>query len=94
VVTVPACQRRGHAARLMARAAEWFTARGDLEAGLLFCLPKMLDYYRRLGWTRTGARVVIDQPSGPVVSPLHVMLLPVGARLGEVRHLDLGSLPW
>jgi GNAT superfamily N-acetyltransferase len=94
VVTVPGFQRRGHAARLMRRAAEWFAARGDLDAGLLFCLPKMLSYYGRLGWTRTDARVVIDQPSGPIVSPLHVMLLPVRGALDDIRHLDLASLPW
>ena len=94
VVTVPGCQRRGHAARLMARAAAWFAERGDVAAGLLFCLPKMLDYYGRLGWTRTDARVLIEQPSGPIVSPLHVMLLPVRGPLDEIRHLDLGSPPW
>ena len=94
VVTVPDCQRRGHAARLMARAAAWFAGPSDVDAGLLFCLPKMLDYYQRLGWMRSGARVVIEQPSGPIVSPLHVMLLPVRGGLDEFRHLDLGSPPW
>lgn len=94
VVTVPAFQRRGHAARLMGRAADWFAARDDVDAGLLFCLPKMLDYYARLGWVRTDARVVIDQPSGPLVSPLHVMLLPVRGLPAPCGRIDLRSEPW
>lgn len=94
VVTVPASQRRGFARTLMVRAAEWFAGQGDVEAGLLFCLPRMVDYYARLGWRLVEGPVGIDQPGGRIVSPLHVMVLPCGHVLGEVRAVELRSLPW
>jgi GNAT superfamily N-acetyltransferase len=89
VVTLAGFQRRGFARQLMERAAE-----GDLEAGLLFCLPRMVDYYSRLGWRMVESPVGIDQPGGRVVSPLHVMVLPCGRAAGAISAVELGSFPW
>ena len=94
VVTVPVSQRRGFARMLMERASTWFAGEGDVEAGLLFCLPRMVDYYARLGWRLVEGPVRIDQPGGRVVSPLHVMVLPCGGTVRDVRAIELRSLPW
>ena len=50
VVTLPEAQKKGYAGRLMRRAAEFFARGAAVQAGFLFCLPHMVDYYEKLGW--------------------------------------------
>jgi GNAT superfamily N-acetyltransferase len=94
VVTLPGSQRRGHARRLMERAARWFAAQPGLEAALLFCLPHMVAYYERLSWRRVEAPVDIEQPGRLVRAPLPMMLLPLGGPTAVAAGIDLRSLPW
>jgi len=94
VVTLPGWQRHGYARLLMERAADWFAAGRGLEAALLFCLPRMIDYYQRLGWRLVEAPVEIEQPGRRVRAPLPVMLLPIGAAPAVTAGIDLRSLPW
>jgi Acetyltransferase (GNAT) domain len=63
VVTVPEAQKKGLARRLMQHTAEFFEREWKVDAGLLFCLPKLTAYYEALGWQEVESPVLIEQPS-------------------------------
>jgi GNAT superfamily N-acetyltransferase len=67
VVTIPEMQKRGYAWLLMQHAAKLF---GELQvdAGLLFCLQRMIPFYESLGWEIVGHPVMIEQPDGKIAS--------------------------
>ena len=67
---------------------------GKVEAGLLFCLPRMLRYYESLAWQVLESSVVIEQPSGKIASPLRVMVLPFGGMNWPPGLVELQSFPW
>jgi GNAT superfamily N-acetyltransferase len=94
VITVPDARRRGYAARLLRQALQVMSAEWRVEAGLLFCLPRMIPYYSRLGWRTVEQPVTIAQSAGPVISPLPVMVLPVTLEQWPDGPVTLGSLPW
>lgn len=94
VVTVPTAQGKGYARKLMSHAAEVFEREWKVDAGLLFCLPKLTPYYEALGWQRVKGPVLIEQPGGEVVSPVEVMVLPFGGKGWPPGSVELHSLPW
>ena len=99
VVTVPEAQRRGLARRLMEHAHKFMEHEWAVDAGLLFCLPEKEQYYGRLGWQTLEAPVTIQQPDDShglrkVLSPLSVMILPLGNTRWPSGQVDLDSLPW
>ncbi len=94
VVTVPAVQKQGVARKLMQHAARFMDTEWDVDAGLLFCLPKMEAYYARLGWQTIDGPVIVDQPTGRVASPLLVMVLTFHNQAWPKGEVDLQSLPW
>ena len=93
VVTVPEGRRRGFARELMQQAtrllADW-----KVDAGLLFCLPRMVPFYASQGWQVVEQTVLIDQPSGQIASPLQVMVLPLDGRPWPDGEVKLNSFPW
>ena len=94
VVTVPEAQGKGHARRLMQHAAEFFEHEWNVDAGLLFCRPKLLTYYEALCWQEVDGPVTIQQPDGEMLSPLRVMVLPLNAERWTYANIDLQSFPW
>ncbi len=94
VVTVPAAQGRGYAGRLMRRTARFFAEEWKTEAGLLFCLPRMVPYYEALGWKVVEGTVLVEQPTRRIASPLRVMTLSFGGRAWPDGEVELRSLPW
>lgn len=94
VVTVPEAQKKGFAGRLMRHAAEFLEREWKVDAGLLFCQPWMVAYYEALGWQVLESEVLIDQPTGKIVSPLQVMVRPVGGASWPTGTVELRSLPW
>jgi hypothetical protein len=48
----------------MQHTAEFFEREWKVDAGLLFCLPKLTAYYEALGWQEVESPVLIEQPSG------------------------------
>lgn len=94
VVTVPEAQGRGLAQRGMRHAAEFMCQEWGVEFGLLFCRDALLPFYERLGWRRVEDSVEIEQPDGPVVSAMNVMVLPCGGREWPAGPVALNSLPW
>ncbi len=94
VVTVPEAQRKGFAGRLMQQAAKFFEREWKVDAGLLFCFPRLVAYYEALGWKEVESPVLIEQPSGKIVPPLCVMVLPLGVEGWSSGSIELRSLPW
>jgi GNAT superfamily N-acetyltransferase len=94
VVTAPEAQKKGYAARLMRRAAEFFENEWKVEAGLLFCLPKMIPYYESLGWRKINELVLIEQLDGVIESPIGIMVLPFGDGAWPDGEVELKSFPW
>ena len=93
VVTVPEAQKKGYAARLMRRVAEFFEREWQTQAGLLFCLPRMVDFYESLGWQKVEEPILIEQPEGTITSPMGIMVLPLG-NAWQSGTVELKSLPW
>jgi GNAT superfamily N-acetyltransferase len=94
VVTLPAAQKKGYAGILMRRAAELFERDWQVEAGLLFCLPKMVRYYENLGWRKIDEPVFIEQTDGVVESPIGIMVLPLNGHEWRKGKIELKSFPW
>jgi GNAT superfamily N-acetyltransferase len=94
VVTRPEAQGKGHAKTLMGRVADCFTREWAVAAGLLFCLPRMVPFYRSLGWEKIEDPVLIEQPDGSVESPMGIMILPCRENCWPGGKVNLNSLPW
>jgi len=94
VVTVPEAQRKGFAYRLMRHTARFLENEWKVDAGLLFCRPKLLPYYGTLGWLAIESPVFIEQPSGKITSPMRVMIMSFRARGWPSGSIKLDSLPW
>ena len=94
VVTVPEAQKKGFARRLMQHTAKFLEHEWKVAAGLLFCLPGIVAYYKVLGWQTVESPVIIEQPSGEMTSPLHVMVLPLHKKEWLDGRIELRSLPW
>lgn len=78
----------------MQYSARFIELEWKVDAGLLFCLPKMVAYYEALGWQALESDVLIDQPSGRIASPMRVMVLPLGENSWPPGTVELQSLPW
>ncbi|MGH9900868.1 MAG: GNAT family N-acetyltransferase [Pyrinomonadaceae bacterium] len=94
VVTIPAAQGKGFARGLLGRAVDFFGREWGADAGLLFCLGRMVPFYESMGWNVVDPPVLIEQPAGKVASPLPVMALPCGGRGWPNGQVELDSLPW
>ena len=94
VVTVPEAQGQGHASTLIKRATDLAFDDWHVDAGLLFCLPRMVPYYERRGWSALEQGVIVDQPSGRIPAPLPAMIYPLDRRTWFEGPFELGSAPW
>jgi len=93
VVTPPTWQKRGYASELMRHAANYFEV-APVDAGLLFCLRRRIPFYESLGWQLVSHPVLVQQPAGEIVSPLEVMVLPLGGHVWPDGEVRLNSFPW
>jgi GNAT superfamily N-acetyltransferase len=94
VVTLVEARRQGYASLLLDHAARFLLTQWNVDVGLLFCLPRMVAYYQRLGWQLAVQDVIIDQPGGRIPSPLEVMILPFTEGTWPDGVVELGSLLW
>lgn len=94
VVTQGDLHGRGYAQKTLRYAERFMCEEWKVEFGLLFCLDPLRPFYERQGWQLLGEPVEFDQPSGKMVSPLNVMVLPCGERVWPAGATDLCSLPW
>lgn len=93
VVTTPAFQKNGYARELMQHATEFFK-KWQVDAGLLFCLRRRVPYYESQGWQVIDGPVMVEQPSGRIVSPLEVMVLLLSRAGWPEGVVQLNSFPW
>ena len=94
VVTVPEAQGRRYVHAAMRQAADFMCSELGVEAGMLFCLPRLAPFYARQGWRMVEGEIEIDQPAGKMVWPYHVMVLPCGRRAWPAGRVEVGGLPW
>jgi hypothetical protein len=95
VVTAHASHGKGYASHAMRYAGAFMCRELDVDFGLLFCRDPLVPFYERMGWQKVLAPVLIEQPEGPIQSPMNVMVLTCGAA-GEwpAGPVKLNSLPW
>jgi predicted N-acetyltransferase YhbS len=94
VVTIPEAQGRHLVHAAMKRAAEFMCGELGVEFGMLFCLPRLVPFYARQGWRLVEEEAEFEQPTGKVVSPFRVMVLPCGAREWPAGKVEVGGFPW
>jgi GNAT superfamily N-acetyltransferase len=94
VVTRPEARGAGHAGAAVAAATEYARDTLRAEFGMLFCLPRLMPFYARMGWEPVAEPVTIEQPGGPVPSPLVVMVKPLDGRPWPPGAVSLNGRPW
>jgi hypothetical protein len=94
VVTRPEAQGRRYVYAAMQRATEFMCEELKVDAGMLFCLQRLMSFYARQGWQLLEEEIEFDQPSGRLVSPFRVMVLPCGAYEWPSGRVEVEGLPW
>jgi len=94
VVTAGEMHGRGHAQKTLRYAESFMCEELKVDFGLLFCLDRLMPFYARQRWQLLEDPVEFDQPSGKILSPLHVMVLPCKGQTWPAGTVDLCSLPW
>lgn len=95
VMTLPSHQGRGYASQAMTRTAEYIAeSMPQAEHGLLCCLDRRVPLYSRLGWSVIPDRTVYEQPEGPTVCPVNIMVKPFRGKPWPGGEVDLKGLPW
>ena len=94
VVTAGDLHGRGYAQKAMRYAEKLMCEELNVEFGLLFCLDRLKPFYERQNWQPVSEPVEVDQPSGKIVSPFNVMVLPCKGQTWPAGAVDLCSLPW
>ncbi len=95
VLTVPDVRGKGYASRTLEAACAFLRDEWRCDAGMLFCFPRLVPFYERLGWRVLPNRVLVHQVggSGPVPEE-HVMVLPFRKIAWPEGDIRLGSPPW
>ncbi len=94
VTTRPEYQGRRLARALLGEALAHNAESSDASFGFLFCFPRLIPYYRGLGWKLLEVPVLVQQADGEIPAPIEAMVLPLGDATwpaGSVRAL---SRPW
>jgi predicted N-acetyltransferase YhbS len=94
VVTIPEAQGRRYVHAAMGRAAEFMCSELGVEFGMLFCLQRLAPFYARQGWQLVEGEAEFEQPTGKVVSPFRVMVLPCGGRAWPAGRVEVAGFPW
>ena len=92
VIVAAPYRGRGLARRVVEASLE---RAGDLELAMLFCYRDRAGLYERLDFRELGAKLLVEQPEGPVEMPLVTMWRPLrdGASLPE-GPLTLDGTPF
>ena len=94
VVTVPDARNQGYAATLVRHATAFLRDEWNADFALLFCIDRMVGYYERLGWGKVACEVLLEQPTGRIRCPFHVMSIPFKPEFTTIDTLDLASASW
>jgi len=95
VMTHPAKQGQGLASQAMRAASKRFDTDLNVSYALLFCLPHLVEFYKRLTWKPFQGKIFVEQPKGKIeFSANGAMLLDVKEQAPLEGTLDLNGLPW
>lgn len=94
VLTRPDVRNRGFARHLLDHALGETQARTASAFGLLFCLPRLVTLYQRIGWEEVGSPVFAEQPSEIIRVPLRTMFLSLRDMKWPTGPVFLDSPPW
>lgn len=94
VVTVPEAQGRGHARLAMRRAEQIMRDETAADFGMLYCRDELAPFYAALGWRLIEDESEFGQPSGSLVSPFRVMVLPLRGGAWPAGRVAVEGLPW
>ena len=95
VMTHPERQGQGLASQAMREAARLFDKELKVEYALLFCLPHLVEFYKRLKWKPFQGQVFVEQPNGKIEFSVNgAMVLDVKEQAPLNGSLDLNGLPW
>jgi hypothetical protein len=95
VKTHPEARGRGFAADGIRRAIEFFKDQSQVAFALLFCEPRLLDYYGRLGWHEFTGRLLVRQNAAPLEFTFcRVMTHAIDDQPPVTGAIDLCGPPW
>jgi hypothetical protein len=94
VVTNGSMHGLGLAQKTMRYAEKYMCEELNVEFGMLFCLDRLKPFYERQQWQLIREPVEFDQPSGKMISPLNVMVLPCKGQTWPAGAIDVRGLPW
>jgi GNAT superfamily N-acetyltransferase len=95
VMTLPARQRTGLGRVAMQAIGEIMARYPKIQFGVLFCEPKNIAFYQKLGWSIFKGVVKVQQSDGTrVYDIMQAMVLPVHGAAPAGGTLDLCGLPW
>lgn len=94
VITVLEHRNRGLAQLVVQEAVAFMAGELGVSFGFLFCFPRLVPYYERLGWQALAPPVLIDQPGGEIESPVVSMVLPLQGEPWPQGRVRAQSLPW
>ena len=79
----------------MREASKQFNTDLNVSYALLFCLPPLVQFYKRLTWKPFQGKIFVEQPKGKIeFSANGAMLLDVKEQAPLEGTLDLNGLPW
>lgn len=95
VQTHPAQRGKGFAGAGIVRAIEFLQAEMAVELSLLFCGPRMLNYYQRFGFCSFAGDTLVRREGAQILFPRgEVMAKPALKAWPGCAVLDLCGLPW
>ena len=95
VMTMPARQGTGIGRIAMEAVAGMMARFPEMQFGMLFCEPKNISFYEKLGWSNFEGTVEVQQDSGKLVYDImQAMVRPVRGEAPNCGRLDVRGLPW
>ena len=95
VMTHPAQRGKGYAGAGIQRATKFLRDELQVDMSLLFCAPRMRQYYRRFGFSAFAGDTHVRQDGVKIRMPRNeVMVIAANKPLPSHAQLDLLGLPW
>ena len=95
VLTRPDMRRHGYASIALDAAIQTLKDEGSTPFALLFCEPRMGEFYQSRGWHAFTGAVYAEQPEGRIrFEVMAPMVLDLKRRAPTLGQLDLCGLPW
>jgi aminoglycoside 2'-N-acetyltransferase I len=95
VMTAPNMQGKGFGKAVILHAHKILMSDHLVDFGLLFCEPKNIPFYEKLGWRVFAGIVMVEQPSGVgVYTIMTPMARAVHGSVPQSGTINVRGLPW